>query len=36
MAREGGMYVIGCCAAVLKEDIPDGFEFKEGYPQEKG
>jgi nitrilase len=35
MAREGGMYVIGCCAAMLKEDIPDRFEFKEGYPKEK-
>lgn len=32
IAREGGMFVIGCCQAVRMEDIPDSFEFKSLYP----
>jgi nitrilase len=31
IAKEGRVYVIGCCAAVHKDDIPSRFEFKDGY-----
>lgn len=31
IAREGGMYVIGVCSAVKKDDIPDKYEFKKLY-----
>jgi nitrilase len=30
-AKEGRVYVIGCCAAVRREDIPDRFSFKEKF-----
>ncbi len=33
IAREGGMYVIGCCQALRVADIPEEFEFKSLYPQ---
>ncbi|GAB4314702.1 MAG: carbon-nitrogen hydrolase family protein [Candidatus Zixiibacteriota bacterium] len=32
IAREGGMYVIGCSQAVRMSDIPDRYEFKSFYP----
>ena len=35
IAREGGMYVIGCCQALQKRDIPAKYEFKKLYPAEK-
>jgi len=31
IAREGGMYVVGCCMALRVDDIPDRFEFKQMY-----
>ena len=30
-AKEGRVYVIGCCPAVKREDIPDRFSFKEKF-----
>ncbi|UCF21439.1 MAG: carbon-nitrogen hydrolase family protein, partial [Gemmatimonadota bacterium] len=30
-AKEGRVYVIGCCSAVHRDDIPDRFGFKEKY-----
>ncbi len=33
IAREGGMYVIGCCMAIRMDDIPDRFKFKKFYPE---
>ena len=35
IAREGGMYVISCCMALRLDDVPDRFEFKKKYPEEK-
>jgi nitrilase len=35
IAREGGMYVIGCCIAIHMDDIPDRYEFKGLYPEGK-
>jgi nitrilase len=35
VAREGGMFVIGCCMAVHRDDIPDSYEFKNLYPEGK-
>jgi nitrilase len=32
IAREGGMFVIGCCMLLGKADIPDHYAFKELYP----
>ncbi|RMD95979.1 MAG: carbon-nitrogen hydrolase family protein [Calditrichaeota bacterium] len=32
IAREGGMFVVSCCAALRMEDIPDRYEFKQFYP----
>ncbi len=34
MAREGGMYVIGACMALRRDDIPDRYEFKQDYKNE--
>jgi nitrilase len=34
IAKEGGVYVIGCCMALHLRDIPDRFEFKQLYSQE--
>lgn len=35
IAREGGMFIIGCCIAIHKKDIPDRYEFKKYYPEGK-
>ena len=32
IAKEGRVYVIGCCSAVRPEDIPDRFAFKAAVP----
>lgn len=31
IAKEGRVYVIGCCSAVRRDDVPDRFAFKAGY-----
>ena len=31
IAKEGRVYVIGCCSAMQRSDIPDRFEFKTQY-----
>jgi nitrilase len=33
IAREGGMFVIGCAPCMKFNDIPDRFEFKQHYPE---
>jgi len=33
IAREGGMFVVGCCMAVRMDDIPGKYEFKKLYPE---
>jgi nitrilase len=33
IAKEGRCYVVGCCIAMRKDDIPDRFEFKQRYQQ---
>ena len=35
IAKEGRVYVIGCCIAMRKEDIPDRFEHKKFYAPER-
>ena len=35
IAREGGLFVINCCMAFKKEDIPDRYEFKKLYPADR-
>ena len=35
IAREGGLFVIGCCTALRLNDIPDSYEFKQFYPPNK-
>ncbi|UCG52796.1 MAG: carbon-nitrogen hydrolase family protein, partial [Candidatus Latescibacterota bacterium] len=35
VAKEGGMFVIGCCTALHLDDIPDRYEFKKLYPDGK-
>ena len=35
IAREGGMFVIGCCIAMRVEDIPERYEFTTLYPEGK-
>ena len=35
IAREGGMYVVSCCSAIRMTDIPDRFEFKNLYPEDR-
>jgi len=32
IAKEGRVYVVGCCMALRRDDIPDRFEFKGLYP----
>ncbi len=32
IAREGGMFVISCCAAMTMDDLPDNLGFKALYP----
>lgn len=33
IAREGGMFVIGCCMTIRMKDIPNSIEFKKLYPE---
>ena len=33
IAREGGMFVLNCCQALRREEIPDRYEFRELYPE---
>lgn len=35
IAKEGGLYVIGCCQALHVRDIPERFEFGQLYPEGK-
>jgi nitrilase len=35
IAKEGGIFVIGCCIAMQKENIPDKYEFKKLYAPDK-
>ena len=35
IAREGGLFVISVCMALKIEHIPDNYEFKNRYPEEK-
>ena len=35
IAKEGGVFVIGCCTALRKDDIPDRLAFKELYDPAK-
>ena len=35
IAREGGLFVISTCMALKMDDIPDSYEFKELYPNDK-
>ncbi|MFQ6115233.1 MAG: carbon-nitrogen hydrolase family protein [bacterium] len=35
IAKEGGMFVIGCCMAIHMENIPESYEFKKFYPEGK-
>jgi nitrilase len=35
IAKEGGMFVIGCCMPLHINDIPDQFEFKKFYSKDK-
>lgn len=34
-AREGGLFVISACMALRKDDIPDTYEFKKLYPEDR-
>ena len=31
IAKEGRVYVIGCCSAMRREDVPDALAFKEEF-----
>jgi nitrilase len=33
-AKEGRVYVLGCCSAVHRDDIPDTYAFKQNLPSE--
>jgi nitrilase len=33
IAKEGGMFVVGCCQAIRMDEIPDRYEFKSLYPE---
>ncbi len=35
IAREGRVFVIGCCQAIRRDDIPDRYDFKNRYPQDR-
>ncbi len=35
IAREGGLFVVSTCMALKMVDIPDNFEFKKLYPDER-
>jgi nitrilase len=32
IAKEGRLYVIGCCIAMRRDEIPDSYSFKSLYP----
>ena len=34
IAKEGRVYVVGCCMTLRKDDIPDHFEYKEKFYSE--
>ena len=36
IAKEGRVYVIGCCIALRKDDIPDRYEFKQRFYADAG
>ena len=33
IAREGRCVVVGCCIAMRKDQVPDGYSFKKEYPE---
>jgi nitrilase len=33
IAREGGMFVVNCCQAIRREEIPEAYEFRGLYPE---
>jgi len=35
IAREGGMFVLSCAPCVRSSDIPDSYEFKKYYPDDR-
>jgi nitrilase len=35
IAKEGGMFVVGCCQSIHVDEIPDRFEYKTLYPKGK-
>jgi nitrilase len=35
IAREGGMFVIGCAQGMKMSDVPDKYEFKKFYPEDR-
>ena len=35
IAREGGLFVVSCCMALRMDDIPDDYEFKKLYPDNR-
>lgn len=35
IAKEGGMFAVGCCQCLHIDEIPDRFEFKSLYPEGK-
>lgn len=35
IAREGGLFVISTCMVLRMDDIPDEYEFKKRYPEER-
>ena len=35
IAREGGTFVVSCCQALKSGDIPDKYEFKKLYPDDR-
>jgi nitrilase len=35
IAKEGGVFVVGCCMAIKKSEVPSKYEFKSNYSQEK-
>lgn len=35
IAREGGLFIISTCQVLKKEDIPDAYDFKKLYPNDR-
>ena len=35
IAREGGLFVVSACMAIHMNDIPDSYDFKKLYPENK-